>query len=153
MADLDHRTPTVMWRDDERQIIRLPRQRRNEDPEQPAVRQGGKPGERIVRLMRPSERRFQAAEPGTIRATEVATQPRTQTERVWRSVRRVLLGAPLSTEVQEEQRLSKVKALAVFSSDALSSSAYATDEILIVLAAGGAGALTHSIPIALVIAL
>jgi len=64
-----------------------------------------------------------------------ATQPRTQSERIWRSVRRVLLGAPLSTEVQEEQRLSKVKALAVFSSDALSSSAYATDEILIVLAA------------------
>ena len=48
----------------------------------------------------------------------------------------------------EEQRLPKWKALAVFSSDALSSSAYATDEILLVLAAAGAGALTHSIAIA-----
>jgi amino acid transporter len=152
MADDDSRTLTGTRRDDERQVIRLPRQRTNEDPEQPSVRQGGKPGERIVRLMRPSERRFQSEEPGTLRATDVATQPRTKAERAWRSMRRVLLGAPLSTEVQEEQRLPKIKALAVFSSDALSSSAYATDEILIVLAAAGAGALAFSIPIALVIA-
>src|SRR3954454_472286 len=91
-------------RDDDRQVIRLTRQRPNSDPEQPAVRQGGKPGERIVRLLRPSERRFHSDDPGTLRATDVATQPRTQTERVWRSFRRVLLGAPLSTEVQEDQR-------------------------------------------------
>lgn len=148
MAD----TPARTRQEDERQVIRLPRQRRNEDPEQPAVRRGGKPGERTVRLRRPSERRFQSDEPGTLRATDIATQPRTKSERAWRSMRRVLLGAPLSTEVQEEQRLPKVKALAVFSSDALSSSAYATDEILIVLAAAGAGALSFSIPIALVIA-
>src|SRR3954468_383315 len=153
MADDETQTPTGTRRDEDRQVIRLPRQRSSGDPEQPAVRQGGKPGERIVRLLRPSERRFQPSEQGTLRATDVATQPRTQSERIWRSFRRVLLGAPLSTEVQEEQRLSKVKALAVFSSDALSSSAYATDEILIVLAAAGAGALTASIPIALVIAL
>src|SRR4051794_26727978 len=139
-------------RDDDRQVIRLTRQRSNNDPEQPAMRQGGKPGERIVRLLRPSERRFRPDEQGTLRATDVATQPRTQSERIWRSFRRVMLGAPLSTEVQEEQRLSKVKALAVFSSDALSSSAYATDEILIVLAVAGTAALSYSIPIALVIA-
>src|SRR5438105_1202177 len=116
MADEEAPSATGIRRDDERQVIRLTRQRAGNDPEQPAVRQGGKPGERIVRLLRPSERRFEASEPGTLRATDVATQPRTQTDRVWRSVRRVMLGAPLSTEVQEEQRLSKVKALAVFSS-------------------------------------
>ncbi|TAK68759.1 MAG: APC family permease [Dehalococcoidia bacterium] len=53
----------------------------------------------------------------------------------------------------EEQRLPKWKALAVFSSDVLSSSAYATDEILLVLAAAGAGALTYSIEIAVAIGL
>src|SRR4051812_30130607 len=152
MADYEGRSPAATQYDDDRQVIRLPRQRQNEDPEQPAVRQGSKPGERVVRLQRPSERRFRSEEPGTLRATDVATQPRTSSERAWRSLRRVLLGAPLSTEVQEEQRLSKLKALAVFSSDALSSSAYATDEILIVLAAAGAGALSYSVPIALVIA-
>ena len=152
MAKDEGRSPSGTQYDDDRQVIRLPRQRLNDDPEQPAVRRGGKPGERIVRLQRPSERRFRSEEPGTLRATDVATQPRTGAERAWRSMRRVMLGAPLSTEVQEEQRLSKVKALAVFSSDALSTSAYATDEILIELSAAGAGALSYSVPIALVIA-
>jgi amino acid transporter len=45
------------------------------------------------------------------------------------------------------ERLSKVKALAIFSSDALSSSAYATEEILIVLLLAGTAALHYSLPI------
>jgi amino acid transporter len=49
--------------------------------------------------------------------------------------------------------LSKVKALAVFASDALSSTAYATEEILLVLVLAGAGALGLSIPIAIAIAI
>jgi amino acid transporter len=63
------------------------------------------------------------------------------------------VGAPLATDEAEEQKLPKWKALAVFSSDVLSSSAYATDEILLVLAAAGVGALTHSIEIAVAIGL
>jgi amino acid transporter len=63
----------------------------------------------------------------------------------------VLVGTPLATSELEEQKIPKVKALAVFSSDALSSSAYATDEILLVLIAASAGALMHSIEIALAI--
>ncbi|MBI5289786.1 MAG: APC family permease [Chloroflexi bacterium] len=70
---------------------------------------------------------------------------------MWQRVRHVLVGAPIATEEQEEQRLPKWKALAVFSSDALSSSAYATDEILLVLVGASVGALTRSIPIALAI--
>jgi hypothetical protein len=53
------------------------------------------------------------------------------------AVRRVLFGSPLPTAYQVYHRLSKVKALAVFSSDALSSVAYATEEILLVLVVGG----------------
>src|SRR6185295_7263194 len=56
-----------------------------------------------------------------------------------------------STELSE-QRLTKVKALAIFSSDALSSSAYATEEILLALLIAGTAALTTSIYIALSIA-
>src|SRR5215471_4182439 len=107
---------------DEGQVIRLQRQHQRDgsEIEQPAVQQGSKPGIRFLRLTRPSERRFQQHEAGTLLATDVATQPRTASERTWRSVRRFFLGAPISTEEQEEQRLSKVKALAVFSSDAMS---------------------------------
>jgi len=67
------------------------------------------------------------------------------------SWRRFLLGNPLPSEAYVHQRLNKVKALAVFSSDALSSVAYATEEILQVLVTVGLAALALSMPIALVI--
>lgn len=66
-------------------------------------------------------------------------------------VKRFFLGNPLKNERLEEEKLSKRYALAVFSSDALSSTAYATEEILLVLALAGAGALYLSLPIALAI--
>jgi amino acid transporter len=50
--------------------------------------------------------------------------------------KRLLVGRPLPTTEQEHQRISKPVALAVFSSDAISSTAYATEEILFVTALG-----------------
>jgi amino acid transporter len=67
------------------------------------------------------------------------------------NIRRTLIGEPLATNEASHQRLSKLKALAVFSSDALSSSSYATEAILLVLVAAGTGALAISWPIALAI--
>jgi amino acid transporter len=67
------------------------------------------------------------------------------------AIRRVLLGSPLPTDAESHQRLTKVQALAVFSSDALSSVAYATEEILLVLVVAGSSALGLSLPIALTI--
>jgi amino acid transporter len=68
-------------------------------------------------------------------------------------LRRFFLGRPLATAHAVHERLTKVKALAVFSSDALSSVAYATEEILLVLVLAGTAALHLSIPIAICIAL
>src|SRR6476620_8581573 len=51
-------------------------------------------------------------------------------------VKRVLVGRPLASDEQEHQRIPKIIALAVFSSDAISSTAYATEEILFVTALG-----------------
>ncbi|HET9222024.1 MAG TPA: APC family permease [Roseiflexaceae bacterium] len=67
-------------------------------------------------------------------------------------LKRVLVGQPLDNAQQHHQRLSKRIALAVFSSDALSSVAYATEAILLVLAAAGALALELVIPISIGIA-
>lgn len=67
-------------------------------------------------------------------------------------IKRILLGRPISTHDEIHQRLSKRIALAVFSSDALSSSAYATDEMLRVLMLAGVAALAASIPIAVAVA-
>jgi amino acid transporter len=64
------------------------------------------------------------------------------------SWKRWLIGSPLETQRAHEERLSKPIALAVFSSDALSSVAYATEEILLVLSLAGAAALPYSLPIA-----
>src|SRR5690554_5799566 len=69
------------------------------------------------------------------------------------NLRRLLIGNPLATSQAHHERLSKPKALAVFASDALSSTAYATEEILVVLVTAGVGALALSIPVAGAIAL
>lgn len=61
-----------------------------------------------------------------------------------------IFGNPLKTENLESERLTKVKALAIFSSDVLSSVTYATEEIL--LALGAALALSYAMPVAGVIA-
>ncbi|OFX15575.1 MAG: amino acid permease [Armatimonadetes bacterium RBG_16_58_9] len=63
-------------------------------------------------------------------------------------IRRVLLGAPLPTSRQKHERLPKFLALPVFASDALSSNAYATEEILLALAVVGSAAWYTSLPIA-----
>ncbi|MBC8075518.1 MAG: APC family permease, partial [Chloroflexales bacterium] len=63
-------------------------------------------------------------------------------------LKRLVVGQPLSTEQQQHERLNKVTALAVFSSDALSSVAYATEAILAALLLGGLGAGWLSLPIA-----
>ena len=67
------------------------------------------------------------------------------------SPKRLLVGDPLATSEVPHQRISKTVALAVFSSDALSSCAYATEEILIALTAAGAAGLVYGLPIALCI--
>jgi len=64
---------------------------------------------------------------------------------------RWLIGKPLPTAEAHHQTISKKVGLAVFASDALSSTAYATDQILIVLAAVGAAAYIYSIEIAIAI--
>jgi amino acid transporter len=68
-------------------------------------------------------------------------------------LKRFLVGTPLPTAQARHERLGKATALAVFASDALSSVAYATEEILLVLVIAGAAALSYSLPIAFAIAI
>jgi amino acid transporter len=69
-------------------------------------------------------------------------------------IKKFLIGNPISSEEEQHQRLSKKIALPVFASDAISSTAYATDEILVVLLMGagvGAAAFKPLLPIAIVV--
>src|SRR5580765_828154 len=71
-------------------------------------------------------------------------------------VKRLFVGRPLATTEQEHQRIPKTIALAVFSSDAISSTAYATEEILFVTAVGASSlalGLSTLIPISIAVAL
>ncbi|MEZ4505215.1 MAG: APC family permease [Thermomicrobiales bacterium] len=105
-------------------------------------------GDRYVRVVRQKTEDFDRAGPGHLVATEDASEARGPVGRGWRRIKRVLIGAPMTTASAEHQRLSNAKALAVLSSDALSSVAYATEEILRVLfVAGGLLALSKSLPI------
>ena len=67
-------------------------------------------------------------------------------------VKRLIVGAPIPSHLAHRERFSRVTGLAVLSSDPLSSIAYATDEILRVLALGGVAALGLVTPIGAVIA-
>ena len=114
---------------------------------------GRKPGDRRVRVDRPHAQYFRYSGPGTLVARESASTPRTRTGRFLSDFRHAMLGRALSIHEEIDERLSKKKALAIFSSDAISSSAYATEEILRVLVLGGTAALFLSLPIAIAIAI
>ena len=69
-------------------------------------------------------------------------------EKIWQTW---LIGRPLQTADAPHQTIGKAVGLAVFASDALSSSAYATQEILVILAAAGTAAFSYVFPIAIAI--
>src|SRR5512143_3656601 len=68
-----------------------------------------------------------------------------------RNISHYLIGRPLPTADAPHETIGKTVGLAVFASDALSSTAYATQEILVILAAAGTAAFGYVFPIALVI--
>lgn len=109
--------------------------------------QGSHPGDRYVRVVRQQSDDFQRVGPGHLVATEEAIKARGGVGRIFGKVKRRVIGAPLSTSMAAHERLTKVKALAVLSSDALSSVAYATEEMLRILLLAGLSALTLSLPI------
>ena len=99
------------------------------------------PGNERVRVVLTNQRAFRRISTGVLEATEFTQAPRRGLARIFYQVKRALIGAPLATAQAEQERLSKFKALAVLSSDAISSVAYATEAILISLVAAGSGAL------------
>ncbi len=108
---------------------------------------GRKPGAPFLRRIRARDQTLRHQGEGLYEATEASLKPASLVGRFVTAGRRLLIGPPLATAALPHQRLSKLKALAVYSSDNLSSSAYATEEILIILVAAGTGALVYSIPI------
>jgi len=105
------------------------------------VKHGKRAGDIYVRVSRPYQHMFRRIGPGHFVAMPESDQPAHSFEKGYRIVKRILIGRPLETAEEVNQRLTKLKALAVFGSDAISSSAYATEAALVVLMAAGNGAL------------
>ena len=113
--------------------------------------QGRKPGDRRVRLERPHAPYFRYTAPGQLTAKEAASVPTSGSGKAFAVARGFLVGRPLASEDELGERLAKKKALAIFSSDAISSSAYATEEILRVLILGGVAALAFGLQVSILI--
>ena len=120
----------------------------NDDPN---LLRGQKPGDRRVRVTRPESRYFRYAGPGVMVARPAAIEARTRAGRAAIVARRTLFGSPIATAQEIDERLPKWKALAVFSSDVLSSVAYATEASMFTLLAVGTMAFSYLMPIAALI--
>lgn len=112
------------------------------------VLRGRHPGDRYTRVTH--DVRFQRVGPGHLAVTPRAEEPTTGLGRL----QRMLIGAPIETAREMHERLTKVKALAVFGSDNISSTAYATEEIMRILLLGGLAAIaTWTMPLTIAVIL
>jgi len=114
---------------------------------------GRKIADRRLRVERPHAAYFRYTGEGSLVAKQAASRPLTPAGRLVARIKAIALGRPLANEEEIGERLAKKKALAIFSSDAISSSAYATEEILrVLIVAAAGGALTYSIAVSIAIA-
>ena len=86
-------------------------------------------------------------------AKEAASVPTTPGAKIIARIRAIVLGRPLHQDAEIGERLPKRKALAIFSSDAISSSAYATEEIVLAFTIAGAGALAVGLALEVAVAI
>jgi amino acid transporter len=122
------------------------------DLEWDAMIPGHRPTESTVRIARHRSNRPRSG-PGLIILRPEVHEPREGIAHALAQAKHFLIGAPLATSAAPHERLNKIRALAIFSSDALSSVAYATEEIMKVLILAGLGALSLTLPVSLSIAL
>src|ERR1035437_4784338 len=113
--------------------------------------QGRKLGDRRVVVDRPHARYFRYLSPGVLEAKLEAQAPRTGYQRRMANVRGLLFGRPISSAMEMAERLPKGKALPIFSSDVMSSVAYASEASLFTLAAVGAVAFNYLMAISFLV--
>jgi amino acid transporter len=112
---------------------------------------GKRLGDVRVKIVRPFESEFERGEEGRLVASERTIHTRGGWAAILRGVRTRLIGRPISSEHEQHERLTKLKALAVFSSDNISSSAYATEEMMRILVLAGIGAFSAVMPLTIAI--
>ncbi len=112
---------------------------------------GTHPGDRYIRHVASSDLPIREIGPG--RYVAELAEPTNLVAKAWVLVRRVIIGRPLHSAEAPHERIGKAKALAIFSSDARSSTAYGPEEILRILILAGSAAYAFLLPIWLAITL
>ncbi|MDW8253773.1 MAG: APC family permease [Chloroflexota bacterium] len=110
---------------------------------------GGSPGNQYLRITRHPD--FRRVRSGHLVPRAGVGEPESGVGKAYRGVKRFLFGRPLATAEESAERVNRPVGLAILASDNISSSAYATEEIMRVLVLAGAGAIMLTMPITLAI--
>jgi amino acid transporter len=127
----------------------------DERPDSPSLEKrvtqpGRHVGDRYVRIMRPTGSGIRG-HGGRYVATEQTMERSSRVGRAWDTTLRFLIGKRLESESDADERIGVATGLPILASDNVSSSAYATEEAMRVLAIAGASALIFTMPIALAV--
>src|SRR5712691_4893419 len=143
---------TVILRDLPEGLARVQRERTlDRDLQRVEAFHGKLPCDRYLRLSR--HRDFRRVRAGYLVPRASGDHAKSGAGRFLGGFKRLLIGRPLASAEEAEQRVNRFVGLAVFASDNISSSAYATEEIMRVLLLAGVGALSLTLPITLIICL
>ena len=128
---------------------------KQEGPDTPSLEKrvthpGRHVGDRYVRIMRPTGSGIKGHD-GRYVATEQTMERTGRVGHAWDAALRFLIGRRLRSEAEGEERVGVATGLPILASDNISSSAYATEEAMRVLAIAGGGALALTMPIALAV--
>src|SRR6186997_1849699 len=115
------------------------------------LKRGKRPGDRFVTVAEPHAGSFRREAPGHFVASEQVLDREGGVGRALDLLRRRMVGPRIASEHEIQERVGPVKGLAVFAYDNISSSAYASEEIMRVLAAAGVGALVLTMPLTIAI--
>jgi amino acid transporter len=115
------------------------------------MKRGRKPADRRVQVESAHHRYFRYGAPGVLEARASAEAPLTPAGRGWATVRGFIFGRPLPSEAELGERLPIWKALPVFSSDVMSSVAYATEASMFTLLVVGSASFWLVLPISVLI--
>ncbi len=126
-----------------------------ERPETPSLEKrvsqpGRHVGDRYVRIMRPTGSGIKG-HGGRYIATEQTMERTGRVGHAWDGVVRFLIGKRLHSDAESEERVGVATGLPILASDNVSSSAYATEEAMRILAIAGTAALSLTMPIALAV--
>ena len=124
-------------------------------PEMPSLEKrvktaGRRVGDRYVRIVRPVGTGIRG-HGGRYVASEETMESTGRLGRAWQGALRALIGRRLQTEAEAEERVGVETGLPILASDNVSSSAYATEEAMRILAVAGAAALALTMPIAIAV--